>query len=196
MHDKRVVRGNTYAAIVTTSHEATQQLRSTQKAISKAPNQNLESNDGDYIARNISTPPPTEGRAHFAMMTDEYVEILTDKPPEYEKDTQTEFYIDRPPDRLFLPVKAGEDQETQIWDGDLFDFDFEVEPILQVLMGKTLEQSRMEVLEEEELRIMKQQQKKYDELRTAEISEAQKLEAEERRQLEENVFVTLFIYIH
>jgi hypothetical protein len=186
MQDKRVVRGNTYAAIVTTSREATQQLKSTVRAQPKLTNPQLETHEADSQPRNISTPPPMDGRCHFAMMTDEYVEILTDKPPEYEKDTQTEFYIDRPPDRLFMPQKTGEDRETQIWDGDLFDFDYEVEPILQVLMGKTLEQSRMEVLEEEELRTMKQQQKKYDELRSAEISEAQRLEAEEKRQLEEN----------
>jgi len=29
--------------------------------------------------------------------------------------------------------------------GDLFDFDYEVEPILEVLMGKVLEQGLMEV---------------------------------------------------
>lgn len=55
-----------------------------------------------------------------------------------------------------MPKKTGEDRETQIWDGDLFDFDYEVEPILQVLLGKTIELSRMEVLEEEELRVMKE----------------------------------------
>lgn len=38
----------------------------------------------------------------------------------------------------------------------LFDFDAEVEPMLNVLCSKTLEQARMEVLEEEEYRIMKQ----------------------------------------
>jgi hypothetical protein len=48
-----------------------------------------------------------------------------------------------------MQTKTGLDRETQIWDGDLFDFDYEVEPILQVLIGKCLEQSRMEVLEEE-----------------------------------------------
>lgn len=37
------------------------------------------------------------------MMTDEFVETLTDKPPEYEKDTQTEVFIDRPNARLFVP---------------------------------------------------------------------------------------------
>jgi radial spoke head protein 3 len=29
-----------------------------------------------------------------------------------------------------MPKKNGKDTETQIWDGDLFDFDYEVEPIL------------------------------------------------------------------
>ena len=47
---------------------------------------------------------------------------------------------------------------TQIYDEDpdLFDFDTELDPILSVLCDKTLEQARMEVLEQEELRIMKQ----------------------------------------
>ena len=47
-------------------------------------------------------------------------------------------------------------KETQIFDGDedLFDFNTEVEPMLNVLCLKTLEQARMEVLEEEELRII------------------------------------------
>jgi hypothetical protein len=48
--------------------------------------------------------------------------------------------------------------ETQIWEGDLFDFDYEVEPILSVLIAKTLEQGLMEVLEEEELANMKAHQ--------------------------------------
>lgn len=32
-------------------------------------------------------------------------------------------------------------------DPDLFDFNLEVEPILQVLVGKSLEQARIEVIE-------------------------------------------------
>jgi radial spoke head protein 3 len=34
----------------------------------------------------------------------------------------------------------------------MFDFDLEVEPILQVLIGKALESARIEVLEVEEVR--------------------------------------------
>ncbi len=70
-----------------------------------------------------------------------------------------------------MPTKTGFDKETQIWDGDLFDFDYEVEPLLLALIGKTLEHSRMEVLEEEELRVMRQEQRKFEELKNAELLE-------------------------
>ncbi len=60
-------------------------------------------------------------------------------------------FMDRPPTPIFVPAKVGRDQATQIESGDLFDFDAEVEPILEVLVGKTLEQSLMEVHEDLEL---------------------------------------------
>jgi hypothetical protein len=40
-----------------------------------------------------------------------------------------------------MPTLTGITKETQIWDGDLFDFDDEVDPILSVILGKTIEQS-------------------------------------------------------
>ena len=86
-----------------------------------------------------------------------------------------------------MPVKTGEDKETQIADGDLFEFDIEVEPILGVLCGKVLEQSRMEVLEEEELRVMREQQRQFEQIRNAELAEAQRLLAAEERRLKEIV---------
>ena len=72
---------------------------------------------------------------------------------------------------------------TQIHDGDpeLFNFTEEVEPMLNVLCERTLEQARMEVLEEEELRVVKAQQKEYEEVRNAELVEAQRFEAAELR---------------
>lgn len=70
-------------------------------------------------------------------------------------------------------------------DGELFDFDSEVEPILEVLCSKVIERSRMETLEEEELRVAKEQQREFEQLRNSELVEAQQLEAfENRRQLE------------
>ena len=40
----------------------------------------------------------------------------------------------------------------------LFDFDLEVQPILEVLVGKTVEQALLEVMEEEELANLRMQQ--------------------------------------
>jgi radial spoke head protein 3 len=72
---------------------------------------------------------------------------------------------------------------TQIHDGDpeLFNFNQEVEPMLNVMCSRTLEQARMEVLEEEELMLVKAQQKEYEEVRNAELVEAQRFEAAELR---------------
>jgi hypothetical protein len=57
--------------------------------------------------------------------------------------------------------------------------------MLNVLCQKTLEQARMEVLEETELEIIKQQQKEYDERVNAELITAQRYEAKEHRHTEE-----------
>lgn len=49
--------------------------------------------------------------------------------------------------------------------GELFDFDTEVEPLLEVLVGKVLEQALCEVLEEEELEAMRQHQAHFEAIR-------------------------------
>lgn len=146
-----------------------------------------EQESAPIIIQEPGTPRALPGREHVSVETDEFVETLTDKPPFYEKEAQTEFNIEKPALRHYLPVKTGISKETQIWDGDLFDFDYEVEPILQVLLGKTLEHSRMEVLEEEELRVMKQQQEHYAKLKREEFEEIHRLEEKERKLLEEIV---------
>ncbi len=56
---------------------------------------------------------------------------------------------------------------------------------MQVLVGKTLEQSLMEVLEEEELANMRAHQDEYDHIRAAELAEAQRMEEAEKRRYEE-----------
>lgn len=54
-----------------------------------------------------------------------------------------------------MPQIKGISKKSLIEDNELFLFDDEVEPLLSVLCGKTLECARMEVLEEEELAEMK-----------------------------------------
>lgn len=105
------------------------------------------------------------GRHHTLIQTDDYKELLTDKPEDAEVGVATEFYLDRPPVPLFQPRMPSKDncKSTQIYDGDyeLFNFDKEVEPMLNVLIEKTLDQARMEVLEEHELALIKEQSEEF-----------------------------------
>ena len=57
----------------------------------------------------------------------------------------------KPPSPKYVPKKTGFNQGTQIGDYDLFDYDREVQPILNVLLTKTCEQAILEVEEETEL---------------------------------------------
>jgi len=75
---------------------------------------------------------------------------------------------------------------VQIEDGDLFDFDHEVLPILNVLLGKILQKSRMEVLEEEEIKEMNSKQKYYQNLKNKEMADTKMREEEEIKRKERN----------
>jgi len=100
------------------------------------------------------------------------VEELTDKAPRYEIGNQTDFWLEREEVPYQIPIKRGVDKKTLVEDNELFRFDKEVEPILAVLCGKTLEFARTEVLEEEELRVMGSQQAHFTELNKTEMSDA------------------------
>jgi hypothetical protein len=113
------------------------------------------------------------------------VEELTDKAPKYEIGNQTDFMMERPSTAYAIPLKRGKDAKTLVEDNELFRFDKDVEPILAVLCGKTLEVARMEVLEEEELRVMRQQQAHFGELSKTEATDAQRMEQMEQRKLQE-----------
>ena len=69
-----------------------------------------------------------------------------------------------------------------------------MKPVLEVLVGKTLEQSLLEVLEEDELADLRQQQRKYEERRNAELAEQQRLEDQDRRLVQEKVTQSLELY--
>ncbi|GMH66943.1 hypothetical protein TrLO_g8439 [Triparma laevis f. longispina] len=182
MFDARVVRGNTYAAQVVTQEQQRQQ---------QVYERNENARQGRLEARRMQgmappgTPPPVDGRSHMDVQTENFLEELTDRPVESTVETQTEAFLDRPPSPLFVPAKNGVDVETQIEGGDLFDFDLEVGPILDVLVGKTLEVSMLELMEEEELAAIRRQQEKFEMMRNAELSEVQRLEYEAKRKFAE-----------
>jgi len=179
MHDKRVVRGNTYASLVMPQQDNMQEVQKQREA------QRRRLMRANQTKRRPGTPDAVIGRKHMDMQTDSYLEELTERTVEFEAETQTDFLLDRPPSPLFMPAKVGVDIETQIEEGELFDFDREVEPVLEVLVGKTLEQSMMEVLEEEELESIRRHQEEFEQLRNAELLEVQRMEAAEKRRADE-----------
>ncbi|NXU88730.1 RSPH3 protein, partial [Xiphorhynchus elegans] len=131
------------------------------------------------------TPEPVEGREHVFVQTELYLEEIRDRTLEADEECQTDDFLDRPPTPLFIPAKTGKDIATQIEEGELFDFDIEVKPMLEVLIGKTVEQALLEVMEEEELAHLRAHQRAFIELRNAEFAELQRLEEQDRRIREE-----------
>lgn len=76
-----------------------------------------------------------------------------------------------------MPQKIGKDVGVQIEDGDLFNFDRDVQPLLTVLIGKILEQTDLELREEEEIKKIREAKAEFlkrikeDKLRIKKIEE-------------------------
>jgi len=141
--DKRVHRGNTYSMY-------------TQQAIKEAL-EAAENPPAPKVGRkrrakeqSIFNMPLPEKERLAVDLTDNLVakEVM---PVLTSIDAQTDEFLPEPPAEQYKPQKTGVDETTQVEDGELFKFDYEVEPILEVLINKTLEQSIMEVEEEYEL---------------------------------------------
>ncbi|XP_061667944.1 radial spoke head protein 3 homolog [Syngnathoides biaculeatus] len=182
MYDRRVIRGNTYA----------QRFLSTMVQEDLAEIQRQQEMRRRVVTRKktkdplrASTPEAVQGRKHNLVQTELYLEELSYDVEVSHTECQTDPLLDRPATPLFIPAKSGKDVATQIEEGELFDFDREVQPLLEVLVGKTIEQSLLEVMEEEELARLRAQQRAFQELRNAELAELQRLQERERRRAEE-----------
>mmetsp|Transcript_23766 Transcript_23766/g.33253 ORF Transcript_23766/g.33253 Transcript_23766/m.33253 type:complete len:359 (+) Transcript_23766:209-1285(+) len=178
MFDARVIRGNTYATPVPTR---TTQI---QNEMGKTVKRKTVKRVSNPIPR-ASTPEPVAGRKHTEVQTDNFLEELHDKPFEAEIATQTDALLDHPSAPLFVPKPSGVDKSTDIKPGDLFDFDLEVEPILEVLVGKSLDHALMEVLEEEELKDLQNHKQNFEQKRNTMLAQVQRIEASEMRRIEE-----------
>ncbi|KAM6181786.1 LOW QUALITY PROTEIN: radial spoke head protein 3 homolog [Erethizon dorsatum] len=182
MYDRRVIRGNTYALQTgllpgqPDPVELQKQQQARKRALAKKRAQEQ---------LKPRTPEPIEGRKHVDVQTELYLEEIADHKTEVDMECQTDAFLDRPPTPLFIPAKTNKDVATEILEGELFDFDLEVKPMLEVLVGKTIEQSLLEVMEEEELANLQASQCAYEEMRNVELAEVQRLEEQKRRHQEE-----------
>ena len=105
-----------------------------------------------YVANRDKLFIPKPERVHksidiFANLIEEEKKIVT-----VDLGIQSdEIEFDEKNEGQFLPQKLGKDVGTQIQDEDLFNFDNDVQPLITVIVGKTLEQSLLELEQEEEI---------------------------------------------
>jgi len=179
MHDPRVIRGSTYAH---TYNVRQVQGPQSNRLTAERPTKHSSAHRRE---RRPKTPEPVPGRQHVEVQTQEYYEDLQDRPVEHTISTQTDTVTDRPTSPLFKPQPFGVSKATWIDRHDLFDFDQEVEPILEVLVGKTVDMALMEVLEEQELQRLAALKNAFEQKRNAMIVTIQRAEAAEQRRLME-----------
>lgn len=176
MIDKRVYRGNTHNAFLL-------KKQSTENPISE--NKPLRKKGINKITPYDIRPSPPK---RMKVELDQYL-IDQDEDKIVNTciiDTQTDEFKERPDTPEYIQFKTGVDCETQIWDKDLFDFNNEVIPILNVLADKTVEQSLLEVEEEEELDNMKKYKIRADERKRKEEEEQNRLLRKELNELQAN----------
>jgi hypothetical protein len=194
MYDRRVMRGNTYGGIVVPG--AKQAGGGGGGGGSPGRTRRRKKYIPPEVDSIFNIRPEVERRegidlSQFLISKED---ASNDVRVEVHVESQTDALAELPPPAPYVPRKTGVDVSTQIEPEDnLFKFDLEVEPILEVLVGKTLEQSLIEVQEEEELaHLRERKQALYDEkskeeerIRGMELDEQSKWEAKERYRLAE-----------
>lgn len=131
MADPRVVRGSTKSGGVVGGGKSGKRLSAqATPGVKRVPRER-------WSESRAPTPPPLDGRLHCLLQTDDYIEILTNQSGNLQQ-TQTSAFLDRPEEPLFNRAKIDNDVPTQVEPGDIFAFDIEVEPVLELLMKSTL----------------------------------------------------------
>ena len=94
MYDKRVVRGNTYAAQILPATAQAEQLEMERQA-----QRTHNTTKKIKTVGKPSTPEAVDGRKHIDVQTEQYLEELTDRPVEVDIDTQARTARAPPPRR-------------------------------------------------------------------------------------------------
>nr|CAD7193991.1 unnamed protein product [Timema douglasi] len=175
MADRRVVRGTTFCPAGGDPRELPLVKQEAARRFKGVPKSSR------HCIRRVGTPPPVSGRRHEHVQTQHFLEEAIEKPPSVEVSCQTDLFLGKPGTPRYVPCKTGIDKWTQIYKGDLFDFDTEVLPILEVLTSKTLEQAVLEVLEEEEMASLRTEQERFRASHAENATEIQRLEEREVR---------------
>jgi hypothetical protein len=160
MNDPRVIRGITTVVppALTTTKGASAGTGKMRTDFSRTSNDKSKNqNQGSYIFESKKYC-----NDEFDMST--FLTEANQHPTTRPVDTQTDDFQYRPPTPEYIPRKTGIDTCTQIDDtNELFSFEDEVVPMLEIMMKKTLEQALFEVNAEEEMRALGECMLRYEE---------------------------------
>ena len=183
MSDPRVIRGMTNVippglSKLSASKGSTGNGKvndSSGKAATKSRNKNSEETLGDHkSAYSFESKKYCHEELDLSSYLNEASKAHLTKPV----DCQTDIFHVRPPTPEYIPCKTGIDSCTQIDDGnELFNFDDEVEPMLEIIMKKTIEQALFEVNAEEEMKALGECMLRYEQ---AELRENEWARANEK----------------
>ena len=191
--DPRLKRGHNFGIIYVTSsnYEESQTMKGKNQQKSEY-NKNFKSNlkSKNYVGQTLEKAESNKGRMELegecGICTQKVISTVRPTPITFEEIIQTDPLPEPPQPPLIWKEKTGEDVGCQIEDGDLFNFDEEVQPLVHIIVSKTLEESRREVLEEEELRHIKEQQEKYQKLNDLNVKRVKNIEEKEKQRFEEH----------
>ncbi|XP_035703160.1 radial spoke head protein 3 homolog B-like [Folsomia candida] len=131
------------------------------------------------------------GKISSQSQTDPYYEVLYEDMEQTVNCTQTELVTDLDFEFLGCAMirnpKSGDDKETQILPGDLFDFTLHVAPIVISVSSVVVEQALLELMMESELETLLAQQRVYESRRNLELVRLQRLQRRQQDIVNENV---------
>ena len=189
--DPRVKRGHNFGIIYVTSsnyddNSSKNQKKKVQglkqsKNLLKSKNYLGQSKDKEEMDKKRN-----DKEGECGICTTKVITTVRPTPITFEEMVQTDPLPPPPQPVLIWKQKTGKDVECQIEDGDLFDFDEEVKPLIHIIVSKTIEDARREVLEEEELRHIMQQQEKYRKLNEYNNNRVRQIEEDEKNRFEEH----------
>ena len=190
--DPRVKRGHNFGIIYVTSSNYDENTESIKQ---KKKGQNLKQSRNyvkgkNYLGQSKEKEEQEKKRndkeGECGICTQKVITTVRPTPITFEEIIQTDPLPPPPQPILIWHKKTGTDVECQIEDGDLFDFDEEVKPLVHIIVSKTLEDARREVLEEEELRHIMEQQEKYKKLNEYNNNRVRQIEENEKNRYQEH----------
>lgn len=109
----------------------------------------------------LGTPPPVKGRRHETIQTERCLEELLVKPSDYSVECQTDLYLYEIPAAPYVSSKTGIDVATETDADELYNFDEEVQPILDALVEMTMKQALTEFMQEQEMAELERDTEQY-----------------------------------